>query len=385
MAIISKRGAVKRGVNKRSDRSLSPPPLPSTSVKGVAPTKRQKQDLDKLLRQTGRGRQSTSDDDFDVPPSQKKAAAIPPQKAPNPLPHTAASPLKKAAAATVLQSAAKPAVNPLPHTAASPLKKAAAATVLQSAAKPAVCQPPAGMFPTAVIKMVHKAMQGLNGKKQLQATTQQAALPPPTLPKTWSEFGAGQDVSPDSTAAAAAATAGHSTAQETLADEEEDATAQQTLADEEGDEEHYDVHNASARAAAAEQKPTNDDDVHIDLGNADGSTMASWWDTFMMGSRGGGFLARSLFSAAAQDSVLGSNKWVGPTSVKQNKQMLSDMRSKFLEWTEAPATNEWVRSKLFNIIVTNPKTYVMLKVILEFSLESRVSSNNSSYLKLVNR
>ena len=82
----------------------------------------------------------------------------------------------------------------------------------------------------------------------------------------------------------------------------------------------------------------------------------------MTGSLGGGFLARSLFSFAAKDSVLGAHKWSGPTSVTQNKRELMDMRIKFLEWTEVAATNEWVRSKLYNIIVTNPKTYATLKV-----------------------
>ena len=98
----------------------------------------------------------------------------------------------------------------------------------------------------------------------------------------------------------------------------------------------------------------------------------------MTGSRGGGFLARSLFSAAAQDSVLAENRWVGPTSVTQKKQALLDMRIKFLEWTEVPSTNEWVRSKLFNIIVTNPKTYSMLKV---FTTKTRLLFINSSFLK----
>jgi hypothetical protein len=188
--------------------------------------------------------------------------------------------------------------------------------------------------------------------------------PTPKTLKTWSDFGKGRDVSPDSTTAAAAAAVG--TVAEATDTTEGDAA--EATEEPEGDSELYDVHNASAREAAAQQTPTNDDDAHIDLGNAEGNSMASWWETFMMGSRGGGFLARSLFSAAAQDSVLGANKWKGPTSVTQKKQALSDMRSQFLEWTEAPATNEWVRSKLFNIIVTNPKTYHMLKVILDFYL-----------------
>ena len=146
-----------------------------------------------------------------------------------------------------------------------------------------------------------------------------------------------------------------------------------------GDAGIYDVHNASAVEAAQQQlQAISQDDVHIDLGDAAGSTMESWWETFMTGSRGGGFLARSLFSAAAQDSVLAENKWVGPTSVTQKKQALLDMRIKFLEWTEVPATNEWVRSKLFNIIVTNPKTYSMLKVL---TTKTRILLINSSFLK----
>jgi hypothetical protein len=83
---------------------------------------------------------------------------------------------------------------------------------------------------------------------------------------------------------------------------------------------------------------------------------------FLNSKCGGGFLARSLLSAAAQDSVLGSQKWIGPTSVTQKKQVLSDMRIKWIEWNENPTVNEWVRAKLFHIIVTNPKTYSKFKV-----------------------
>jgi hypothetical protein len=186
--------------------------------------------------------------------------------------------------------------------------------------------------------------------------------------KQWSDFGANQDMSPESEAALAAGALPTPHVQSfqvpVVVSETEGGEVRDDAEDDdegEGDATRYDVLNASA-ASLAQHLPTHDDAVHIDLGNADGSTMARWWDTFMTGSRGGGFLARSLFSAAAQDSALGSHKWVGPTSVTQKKGALSDMRIKFLEWTEVPATNEWVRSKLFNIVVTNPKTYNTLKV-----------------------
>jgi hypothetical protein len=185
----------------------------------------------------------------------------------------------------------------------------------------------------------------------------------------WKDFPVGQDKSPDTLARELELGDGH----QIDTTEELEAGEGHAYDSSEGDATRYDVHNVSARDAA-NQNPTSDADVYIDLGNADGSTMTSWWETFMMGSCGGGFLARSLFSAAAQDPVLGSNRWMGPTSVTQKKQALMEMRIKFLEWTEVPATNEWVRSKLFNIIITNPKTYAMLKV-------TRLFFRNSSFLK----
>ena len=327
IALISVRGAEKRGVNRREE-SRSPPARTSKSIKvkgGPPTTKRPKKDV--VAR--------ASDDDFELSPI--------------------------------------PEPRPAPNVVRSPLKNPASPTVPQSAGKLAGYQAAAGMFPKAVLKVFRKATEGL-GKKQRQALEQ--APQPQATKKTWSQFPQGQDVSPDSAArkeAAAAAAAEISPAAAVIAG----AHDKDDNDDGEGDADIYDVHNASA-VNAAQQQATSHNDVHIDLGDAAGSTMASWWETFMTGSRGGGFLARSLFSAAAQDSVLAENRWVGPTSVTQKKQALLDMRIKFLEWTEVPSTNEWVRSKLFNIIVTNPKTYSMLKV---FTTKTRLLFINSRFLK----
>jgi hypothetical protein len=218
------------------------------------------------------------------------------------------------------------------------------------------------VFPKSVLQVYHKACEGLASAAVAQAAEG-------VQKKTFAEFGAGQDVSPDSTAAAAAAKAAHVDTNPLHVDVESssvsksrsDAADAGDAAD--GDASLYDVHNASAVADAAQQaSATHSDDLHIDLGHADASTMPSWWDMFLNSKCGGGFLARSLFSAAAQDSVLGSQKWVGPTSVTQKKQVLSDMRIKWIEWNETPSVNEWVRAKLFHIIVTNPKTYSKFKV-----------------------
>ena len=133
--------------------------------------------------------------------------------------------------------------------------------------------------------------------------------------------------------------------------------------DDEGDAALYDTSNASAVAAATTAASgANADDIHIDLGRADASTMPNWWDMFLNSKCGGGFLARSLFSAAAQDSVLAAHKWSGPTSVKCSKSALAEMRVKWIEWNENLTVNEWVRAKLFHIIVTNPTTYAKIKV-----------------------
>jgi hypothetical protein len=189
-----------------------------------------------------------------------------------------------------------------------------------------------------------------------------AAVPQPLAANmTWAHFGVGQDVSPDSAAASAAVLS--TQAAEKAGSDAEFSSQSQNGAEEEGDSSLYDTHNASAtQEAVLEAGATRSDDVHIDLGEADSSTMPTWWEMFLNSKCGGGFLARSLFSAAAQDSVLGSQKWNGPTSVTQKKQVLADMRTKWIEWNENATVNEWVRAKLFHIIVTNPKTYAKFKV-----------------------
>jgi hypothetical protein len=264
----------------------------------------------------------------------------------------------------------------------SPKKQSTTTPAIQPTSKhpkpqsaPKVAGSPTGV-PRNVSQLHNNAVAKLRANALQPPASTKSPSPPIAQPQAtrslWSQFPVGQDLSPDSAARKAAqcasATDDNDEGEAVTGDGEGEAPGM--TGDGEGDAGIYDVLNASA-VNEAQQRVTNHDDVHIDLGDAAGSTMASWWDTFMMGSRGGGFLARSLFSAAAQDSVLAENRWVGPTSVTQKKQALLDMRIKFLEWTEVPATNEWVRSKLFNIIVTNPKTYSMLKVTRLLFINSR--------------
>jgi hypothetical protein len=127
-----------------------------------------------------------------------------------------------------------------------------------------------------------------------------------------------------------------------------------------GDAERND-HRMSNPCHATDEKLQQECDDCIDLGNAYTNAMEKWWDIFQDGKRGGGFLARSLLSAATHETAL-PRKWLGPTSVTQKKAALADMRTKWLEWTECASTNEWVRSKLYSIIISNRVTYSKFKV-----------------------
>jgi hypothetical protein len=227
-------------------------------------------------------------------------------------------------------------------------KIAAAAALPQSPGKPAAFQPPAGMFPKSALKVYFKGLEGVTKMRDKDAD-----VVPVAANMTWNQFRPEQDVSPDSTAARLESAAAEAA---TSSEQEDNGTA-------EGDATLYDTNNASATAAACQEAAApHSDDVHIDLGQADASTMPNWWDMFLNSKCGGGFLARSLFSAATQDSVLGAHKWNGPKSVTGTKSVLAEMRSKWIEWNENPTVNEWVRAKLFHIIVTNPKTYAKVKV-----------------------
>ena len=343
-------------------RSLSPPPKSKSVNSGKS------KHVKKVAKGTGhrstKGR--ASDDDFEFSPS--------PPKPPTAV--TATATISKGGAALPVKKAPNKAV-PAAHvsllaTAASSKNVAgAAAAVVLSPGKQPGYQPPAGMYPKTVLQVFRQASEGIIARKDKdeQGKEQQEVLP--GAKKTWTQFPAGQDVSPESTFVPVSPKEGllfdepgatrRDREEERREREEEDVAN----ADDEGqgDAVLYDTNNASATAeATTAASAVNPDDVHIDLGRADASTMPFWWDMFLNSKCGGGFLARSLFSAAAQDTVLGVHRWTGPTSVTQKKSALADMRVKWIEWNEDLTVNEWVRSKLFHIIVTNPTTYAKIKV-----------------------
>jgi hypothetical protein len=181
--------------------------------------------------------------------------------------------------------------------------------------------------------------------------------------KQFSDFGQGQDLSPESTAAAlAAATTGANATSKRV---EEGLRGEDHLED-------FDATNASAVYAqnlgpAAAQLQVGPDQVHFDLGDASKNPMTAWWDVFLNGKLSGGFLARSLFCMANTDATLpAASKWKGATSMTQKKVELAEMRQQFMDWTDDATVHEWVRAKLFHIVCTNPKTYGNLKVTLVF-------------------
>ncbi len=274
----------------------------------------------------------------------------------------AAPPVKKAL------NMAVPGVSLL-ATAASPKKVAAtAAAVVQSPGKQPGFQPPAGMFPKAVLQVFHKANEGINARKDkdVQGKELQEVLPGGN--KTWSQFPPGQGVSPESSKVDEAfvplSTRGG------VFGGELDVTRHDSEGEElaDADEGHDHANPSAAFAMQSGPPPTVDSgDIQFDLGIASQNAMSAWWDVFLNGKLGGGFLARSLLCLAHSDATLPTaSRWTGPTSMTQKKSVLLEMRQLFLDWTEDETIHEWVRSKLFQIICTNPKTYGKLKVTRVF-------------------
>ena len=368
MKLIKERGEEKRGVSKRP-RSVSPPTKSKSVINAV-----KSKDVNAAgkggKRAKGRGYRPTtgrtSDNDFELSQSPKGGAAKLPTA-------TATATKSKGGAAPPVKKALNKAVPgvSLLVTAASPKKVAAtaagvsAAAVVQSPGKQPGFQPPAGMFPKAVLQVFHKANEGINARKDkdVQGKEQQEVLPGGK--KTWSQFPPGQDVSPDSTVVPKG-----SLESVTVHDDERGFAWDDSLvpAADEGipaADEDYDCTNPSAAFAIQSGPPPIADsgDIHFDLGIASQNAMTDWWDVFLNGKLGGGFLARSLLCLAHSDATLPtSSRWTGQTSMTQKKSVLIDMRQQFLDWTEDPTIHEWVRSKLFHIICTNPKTYGKLKV-----------------------
>jgi hypothetical protein len=191
----------------------------------------------------------------------------------------------------------------------------------------------------------------------------EVALAPHLPPLTWKSFPEGQDKSPETVEREAEADQvrlAETVEREAEADKGRIAADRAPIP-----ENHFDASNPSAAFAYSAGTPINvsPDDVHIDLGVAASNPMVNWWNVFLNGKLGGGFLARSLFCMATTDATLqSSKKWNGPTSMTQKKVELAEMRQAFLDWTDDATIHEWVRAKLFHIVCTNPKTYGKLKV-----------------------
>jgi hypothetical protein len=276
-------------------------------------------------------------------------------------------------------------------------------------------------IPESVLKVFHAAVQDIEQRYPVNPIPRRLGLPKPNHPKntkgqpaaaipvpaavispnkSWADFPEGQDLSPDSAAAAAAAAeaavlaaaaplfAGAKVRDVFTVSESPPIKGQplrttqspvQSIVDEEElnrDCDDYDTLNPSAVFAheSGMITPACADDVQFDLGVAASNPMTGWWDVFLNGKLGGGFLARSLFCSAHADATLPSaKKWNGPTSMTQKKVALADMRQSFLDWTEDAVIHEWVRTKLFHIVCTNPKTYGKLKVTQVFAKKSTYS------------
>jgi hypothetical protein len=128
------------------------------------------------------------------------------------------------------------------------------------------------------------------------------------------------------------------------------------LSDEE-DAEAADGRNPSAVFATATSVTGVNEGFTIELSEQKSAPMSVLWKLFNNPKYRGGFLARSLFCEAAKekDTKVLPSPWTGGTSLKATNNDKKMQEQEWLGWTENAVVNEWVRKRVFSIIVANPR------------------------------
>lgn len=129
--------------------------------------------------------------------------------------------------------------------------------------------------------------------------------------------------------------------------------------DADGDDDVIDSANPSA-VYAAQHQPVQSDaagGLSFELGERDSAPMAALWKLFQQPKYRGGFLARSLFCEATKEKDIKvlPHPWNGGTSLKTKVAELKVQEQEWLNWTEHDTINEWVRKRVFSIIIANPR------------------------------
>ena len=122
------------------------------------------------------------------------------------------------------------------------------------------------------------------------------------------------------------------------------------------DDATIDAANPSAVFALASTRQGTDHLV-FELGDRDSAPMPALWKLFNNPKYRGGFLARSIFCEATKekDTNVLPMPWTGGTSLKSTIADKKVQEQEWLGWTENDIVNEWVRKRVFSIIVSNPR------------------------------
>jgi hypothetical protein len=131
--------------------------------------------------------------------------------------------------------------------------------------------------------------------------------------------------------------------------------------DDDSDADVIDAQNPSAvYAARTRENPTEitpSSGLCFELGDKESAPMAAMWKLFQQPKYRGGFLARSLFCEAAKEKNIKvlPKPWSGGTSLKSTVAEKRVQEQEWLNWTEDDRVNEWVRKRIFSIIIANPR------------------------------
>ena len=100
----------------------------------------------------------------------------------------------------------------------------------------------------------------------------------------------------------------------------------------------------------------------LELSERSTASMPVLWKLFNNPTFRGGVLARSLFCQAAKekDTQVLPTPWTGGTSLKTTIAEKRAQEQQWLGWTENDVVNEWVRRRVFSIVIANPRPQLVV-------------------------
>ena len=99
----------------------------------------------------------------------------------------------------------------------------------------------------------------------------------------------------------------------------------------------------------------------LELSETSTAPMSGLWKLFNNPTFRGGVLARSLFCQAAKekDTQVLPSPWTGGTSLKTTIAEKRVQEQQWLNWTDNDVVNEWVRRRVFSIVIANPRPHLI--------------------------